>query len=361
MRLLHVGFNLDGAMGDNFIELTKAFQDRYNNLVFVLTKKSFKKSDISSQQILELNYNKNNFFGLLKDLKLIDQFINKNKIDIILFSTPNLIYNIYISLRFKNIKKVYYLHDPIPHTGEKIFRKFLLNLQNKILVKKSNKVLVASKYLRKIAINRYTKEKGKIEVVELGLLSNMQFPELRDDNSIKENIDLLFFGRLEEYKGLNLLGETIHNITKEGININCTIIGKGDIEALVDKEYIKYFDVINKYIPDKNLALYIKQSKVIVFPYINATGTQAIQIAYYYKKPVIASNVGCFNDYVQNNKTGLLFETGNPNDLAKKIKDLLIAPEKRKLFGEEGSKMLERKFELKNIMEKYERIFSEIK
>ena len=45
------------------------------------------------------------------------------------------------------------------------------------------------------------------------------------------------------------------------------------------------------------------------------------------KIPVIASNTGGMAEYVKANKTGLLFEVGNINDLAEKLKHIAENPD----------------------------------
>ena len=52
------------------------------------------------------------------------------------------------------------------------------------------------------------------------------------------------------------------------------------------------------------------------------------------KIPVIASNSGGIPELVDDEKTGLLFEAGNAQDLARKMLNIIQNPEKIELFCE---------------------------
>ena len=41
-------------------------------------------------------------------------------------------------------------------------------------------------------------------------------------------------------------------------------------------------------------------------PYRDATGTQVIQSVFFYEKPVIVTNVGCFPEYVEDGVDGIV-------------------------------------------------------
>jgi glycosyltransferase involved in cell wall biosynthesis len=57
-----------------------------------------------------------------------------------------------------------------------------------------------------------------------------------------------------------------------------------------------------------------------------------------YGKPVVASRLGAMAELVDDGKTGLLFEPGNAEDLARKIKILWDDPELCHHLGEAGRK-----------------------
>ena len=54
--------------------------------------------------------------------------------------------------------------------------------------------------------------------------------------------------------------------------------------------------------------------------------------------PVIASRIGALADIVRDGETGLLFEPGNPRDLADKMAWALANPERMAAMGRNGAR-----------------------
>ena len=69
--------------------------------------------------------------------------------------------------------------------------------------------------------------------------------------------------------------------------------------------------IINTYISDEEVTELFTISDVIVLPYISATQSGIIPIAYAFKKPVIASNVGAISEVVDDGITGILVPPKN--------------------------------------------------
>jgi glycosyltransferase involved in cell wall biosynthesis len=63
----------------------------------------------------------------------------------------------------------------------------------------------------------------------------------------------------------------------------------------------------------------IKEAKLIVCPYIDATQSGVLMTAFALHKPVIASSVGAFAEHIKNDVNGLLVKPSNSNELAKSI------------------------------------------
>ena len=68
------------------------------------------------------------------------------------------------------------------------------------------------------------------------------------------------------------------------------------------------------------------------------------------KKPIIASNIGGSNETIVNNKTGLLFESGNPESLSKRIVEAINLDESTlNYMGIEGRKNVIKKFNVEKM------------
>ena len=132
-------------------------------------------------------------------------------------------------------------------------------------------------------------------------------PELEDSKNY-----ILFFGRIEEYKGLSVLIEAFKNIQQ---NTKLVIAGSGELPYAINDDRII---LVNRYIDDQEVANLYVNSRCVVYPYLSATQSGVIAVATYFHTPVIASNVTFFKEVLGDDYIGL-FNSGNSNDLFSKL------------------------------------------
>ncbi len=135
---------------------------------------------------------------------------------------------------------------------------------------------------------------------------------------------LLFFGYVRAYKGLQYLIDAMPLLQKK-IKIKLLVAG----EFYEDKEkYIKQIEnlslkssviLFDDYIPNEEIGLYFAAANVVVLPYISATQSGIVQIAYNYNKPVITTDVGGLPEAVIQEVTGLVVPAQNIQVLADAI------------------------------------------
>jgi len=149
---------------------------------------------------------------------------------------------------------------------------------------------------------------------------------------------ILFFGRIELYKGLEYLYQAF--VTDEILRENILVLaghGQYSFTMIDDANIIK----INRFINDSEIAELFKNAACVVYPYISATQSGVAMLAYYFSTPVIASNIDYFKECIENEKTGLLFENKDSFDLSQKIKRILQDVELREVINKEQKKFLE--------------------
>ncbi|MGB9499505.1 MAG: glycosyltransferase [Dissulfuribacterales bacterium] len=135
---------------------------------------------------------------------------------------------------------------------------------------------------------------------------------------------LLFFGFVRDYKGLKYLIEAMPEILKE---VPATLMIVGEFW----KDKAKYLDliqahaiedhvvIVDEYVPNESVEEYFNSADVVVQPYVSATGSGVVQIAFGFNKPVIATNVGCLPEVVRDGETGYLVDPGSSSQIAEAV------------------------------------------
>ena len=80
--------------------------------------------------------------------------------------------------------------------------------------------------------------------------------------------------------------------------------------------------MVDEYVPDEELHKYFRACDACVLPYVTATQSGIVLMAYSFGKPVITTRVGGLGEVVEHGKTGLLVEPENAEALADAICEL---------------------------------------
>lgn len=268
----------------------------------------------------------------------------KFKPDIIHITSPHHFIFILIFLKIK-YPLLQTLHDVVPHPGEKsLIRDLIINT----LIRSSTHIFVHGENLRIHLIQKGYSRK-RITVIPHGDYSF--FTEY--NQNVNEENAILFFGRIYEYKGLKYLIESAPLITKQFPDVKIIIAGRGDFsqyERLITNK--KNFEIINEFIPENRVSELFQKCKLVVLPYIEASQSGVIPIAYAFKKPVVATSVGAIPEIVEHGKTGFLVPPKDPEALAKAIIRLLKNDELRTEMGENAYKKMKEELSWDKIAEK---------
>lgn len=152
-------------------------------------------------------------------------------------------------------------------------------------------------------------------------IQNMSKKTARDLLQIpKEMPVLLFFGFVRPYKGLKYLLDAMELIKIKMPEVQLWIVGdlgednQGYIEQA--RKLGNSVVVVEGYIADQEVEKYFMACDVVVLPYISATQSGIVQMAYGFEKPVIVTNVGGLPDVVEDGRTGYVVQSKNVKDIA---------------------------------------------
>lgn len=152
-----------------------------------------------------------------------------------------------------------------------------------------------------------------------------QFPAPTDHWPQRGGLELLFYGFVRPYKGLDLLIEAMRS-TREDIHL--TIAGEfwdgeDEVRAQIQKHGLgERIELRPRYHTDAETASLFDRCDVVVLPYRSATGSGVVPVAYHYDKPVLATQVGGLPDVIEHQHTGLLVPPEDVAVLAEAINSL---------------------------------------
>ena len=251
------------------------------------------------------------------------------------------------------------------------FNNSIKKFYNSVMVR--SKLIIAGSNFIFLHVNKnyskYLKAKKKFLVIFRGINVDYFDPSTTieaEENQLlsewgitKEKKIILMPGRLTKWKGQEVFIEALNLINKKlGYKaFYAVILGNDqgrDIYAKKIKRLAEQYRLTGhvKFIEHcQNMPLAYKVSNVIVSASIEPEAFGRVSVeAQSMEKPIIASNIGGSNETIVNNKTGFLFESGNPESLSKKIIEVLNYDESTlKSIGIEGRKNIIKKFNVEKM------------
>ena len=217
-----------------------------------------------------------------------------------------------------------------------------------------------SKKYEKMALNlvdaiTVNSKEGYNYYTEMGF-NVVQIPNAIDLNLIPKKStkqfenQIIFAGRLSKEKGIEILLEAATQLPD---NYNLLIAGSGPLEEkvrnLADKKTnVHYLGYQSK----QNLLSLIQGSDLLIQPSLEEGISSTLLEAMACGTCILASNIEGISELVENNKSGLLVEPNNSDELLNKILDLLPKKEKRLRMANEGLEIV-KKYDWKRVGKLY--------
>jgi len=84
--------------------------------------------------------------------------------------------------------------------------------------------------------------------------------------------------------------------------------------------------LIDRFLTDEEIAELCQQCSVVATPYVEATQSGIVPVAYAFSKPVVTTDVGALPEQVEDGITGLVVPPNQPELLARAITKILNDP-----------------------------------
>ena len=206
-----------------------------------------------------------------------------------------------------NTKQISILHNVVPHEKrffDKIFTKFFLKHTDGFVVMSDavlNDLLSLKPNAKYIRIDHpvYNHFGEKID----------QESAIKQLNLLPEKKTLLFFGLIRDYKGLDLLIESMSELDE-----SYQLIIAGEVYGSFEKYQLLINNssakdrifLFNKYISDDEVSVFFSAADVCILPYKSATQSGITAISNHFTLPIIATDVGGLKETINHLNTGLI-------------------------------------------------------
>jgi len=215
-----------------------------------------------------------------------------------------------------------------------------------ILVRFSNKIIVPSKFTKRVLAQIYSIDPTKIYPTPLGVRQIKLNGITPDKSGLRVNgskkVRLLSVSRFTEQKGLTYIFEILAKLKRRNVPFQYTLIGSGpkesDFKAMVQENdfeseicHIRHIDhdSIFKFYHDSHLYISTSIYETFGLSILEAMSQSCIPIGF---------NLAAIKELIINNHNGLLIDLADRDDIANKITEYYDNPQKFENMRSEGLK-----------------------
>lgn len=317
MKILHVGEYVNGGVATYLRTLLSGLQkyDDVENYLLISNYKSQQGWEDITKKVFYYKYKRSisNIFLAIKQIHAVIEDVNPDIIHV--HSTwAGLFVRLPYLFRKRKSKIIYQSHGWAFLMDTSNYKKNIYALVEKILSIPTDKIINISNYEQNQAIE-YGLNKNKMVMIYNGVEDKINKSNLKlnwDNNKI----NLLFVGRLDRQKGLDLFLDVYDKMKLE--NIHLYVIGTSVLDDNLPKstKYVTYLG----WVDNKDIDAYYQACDVVIMPSRwEGFGLVAIE-AMRNSKPVIASSAGALPELIKNNVNGYIFDIKND----KKLKEILL-------------------------------------
>lgn len=237
-------------------------------------------------------------------------------------------------------------------------------------IRNANLVISPSKNLADIVSEKMGIKINDIDIIPNPLDTEFFFP-ISIPYKEKNELKVLFVGRLDRLKGAHIFVEAIPFILKVFPDVSITLIGRDTNTGQNNSSMKSYLEnLIPEKIRDKviftgniergRLVDYYRESDICVVPSFYENFPNTVLEAMSCGKAVVASNTGGIPEVIEDGISGLLVKTGDAKDLAEKVIMLLKYRDMRENIGINARKRIEDKYSKEVVVKKVEEVYAEI-
>jgi glycosyltransferase involved in cell wall biosynthesis len=137
-------------------------------------------------------------------------------------------------------------------------------------------------------------------------------------------VRLLFFGRIDQYKGIDLLLDAYARLRHDDLPVTLSIVGAGDLSPYrAALAAVTDVHVVNEWVDEAQIGAILDEHDVCILPYLHSSQSAVVPMAQYAGLPVVTTPVGGLVEQVTDGETGAVAADMTPEAVAAAVASLL--------------------------------------
>jgi glycosyltransferase involved in cell wall biosynthesis len=257
------------------------------------------------------------------------EFVRSQEVDVVV-STMNHMWSPFVApaVRRAGVPYVLVAHDAETHPGEGG------RLQRRILrrdIALADALIAPTRHVgRRLLELRPELTTERLAVIPLGSFAFA--PEPSPPRALPDNgpVELLFFGRLMAYKGIDILAEAYRLLRRRyGTRVRLTVAGAGEEEIYAPLlRDLPGATWDNRWIPESEIGAILARAHVLLLPYREASQSGSLAAAEYAALPSAATPVGGLAEEIADYGSGVVAQAVTARAFADAVMRLIDRPER---------------------------------
>lgn len=234
----------------------------------------------------------------------------------------------------RGVLRVKTVHDMNPHPGE---NGRLLRWYHSFVFRNTDKIVTLSSVFVPQLEARGFAPKDIVVVPHANFSHYNPNRQKPGANPGEPKYNVLFFGRILRYKGLEVLLEAMPAAVEAHPKLRLVIAGGGDITPYTQQiEALgSHVELHNRRIEDQEIASFFERCGLVALPYTEASQSGVIPTAFSFAKPVVATRLGGIPEQLSSGG-GVLVEPNDVQGLAQAIVALYNDPQRLEQLSEQA-------------------------
>jgi len=234
----------------------------------------------------------------------------------------------------------------------------------------TDRVFAVSRALRTYYVQQLRIAEERIGVIPNGVDTDRFRPQPETHLAARERwrassstIVIGTVGRLDPVKDHYTLLKAIDLLLAMGVDVHLVIVGEGPEREALQASIRTQNSCAAKVTfvgETSNVVSYLNSFDIFVLPSLIEGMSNALLEAMSSGIACVASRVGGNSELIEESSSGLLFDAGNAQELADRLKMLALNPQYRQNLGENARKRVEKSFSLHRMLHNYTCLYTDL-